>query len=209
VIPVRGAHALRAFGMWLCWARLFAGAAILAVWSSVAFADAWAVLKEPGIIALIRHADAPGAGDPIGWRLDDCRTQRNLSERGRRESQLLGEAFRINGIAVEKVIASQWCRAVDTATLMQLGPVEQQSAFNNAYVLYDRRAELTRAARAVLSRWNGDGLLVVVSHGDNIELLTGVMPVQGEIVAVRRVAGDPQKLTVVGRIRGATGVTGG
>ncbi|MGD9923948.1 MAG: histidine phosphatase family protein [Pseudorhodoplanes sp.] len=188
---------------------MFAGAAILAVWSSGAAADAWTVLKQPGVIALIRHADAPGTGDPRGWRLDDCRTQRNLSERGRRESQLLGEAFRANRVTVGKVIASQWCRAVDTATLMQLGPVDQHSAFNNAYVLFNKRAELTRAARAVLSGWNGDGLLVVVTHGDNIELLTGVMPVQGEIVAVRRAGGDPAKLTVVGRIRPAPARTGG
>ncbi len=73
--------------------------------------------------------------------------------------------------------------------------------------LYERRAELTRAAREVLSGWDGRGLLVVVTHGDNIQLLAGVMPSQGEIVAVRRNAADPAKLTIVGRIRAAD--TGG
>jgi len=187
--------------MWLNLSRIFSGVAVVASIASAASADDWAVLREPGTIALIRHTDAPGTGDPRGWRLDDCATQRNLSDRGRRQASALGDAFRANGIAAQKVIASQWCRAVDTATLMQLGAVEQQSAFNNAYVLYERRAELTRAARDVLSRWDGRGLLVVVTHGDNIELLTGVMPAQGEIVAVRRAGGESGKLVVTGRVR--------
>jgi phosphohistidine phosphatase SixA len=160
---------------------------------------------------LIRHADAPGVGDPPGWRLGDCRTQRNLSERGRRQARALGDAFRANAIVPEKIVASEWCRTIETATLMQLGPVERQSAFNNAYVLSGQRADLTLAARQTLSGWNGEGLLVVVTHGDNIELLAGVMPSQGEIVAVRRDPGDPERLIVVGRIKAAdaTGGTGG
>lgn len=192
--------------MWLTLSRTFAGVAAVAFIASSAAADDWAVLREPATIALIRHADAPGTGDPKGWRLDDCRTQRNLSERGRHHSRALGDAFRANGIAAEKVISSQWCRAVDTATLMQVGAVEQQSAFNNAYVLYEKRAELTRAAREVLSGWNGPGLLVVVTHGDNIELLTGIMPAQGEIVAIRRGGSGREKFV---RIRTPLPRTGG
>jgi phosphohistidine phosphatase SixA len=196
--------------MWMLLVRTVAGIAIMAS-ATIACADDWAVLKEPGTIALIRHADAPGAGDPPGWRLGDCRTQRNLSERGRRQARALGDAFRANAIVPEKIVASEWCRTIETATLMQLGPVERQSAFNNAYVLSGQRADLTLAARQTLSGWNGEGLLVVVTHGDNIELLAGVMPSQGEIVAVRRDPGDPERLIVVGRIKAAdaTGRTGG
>jgi hypothetical protein len=76
-------------------------------------------------------------------------------------------------------------------------------------VLSERRAELTRAAREVLSGWNGRGLLVVVTHGDNIQLLAGVMPAQGEIVAVRRNGAGSAGLTVVGRIRTASADAGG
>jgi phosphohistidine phosphatase SixA len=196
--------------MWMLLVRTVAGIAILAS-ATVAGAADWSVLKAPGTIALIRHADAPGVGDPKGWRLDDCSTQRNLSERGRQQARALGDAFRANAIAPEKIVASEWCRTIETATLMQLGPVERQSAFNNAYVLYGQRADLTLAARQTLSGWNGEGLLVVVTHGDNIELLAGVMPSQGEIVAVRRDPGNPDRLIVVGRIKAAdaTGRTGG
>lgn len=186
--------------MWMLLVRTVAGVAVMAS-ASLACAADWSVLKEPGTIALIRHADAPGVGDPAGWRLGDCRTQRNLSERGRRQARALGDTFRANTVVPAKIVASQWCRAIETATLMQLGPVEQQSAFNNAYVLSAQRADLTRAGREVLSRWDGEGLLVVVTHGDNIELLTGVMPSQGEIVAVRRDPGSPERLTVVGRLK--------
>ena len=195
--------------MLLSFLLMVAGVAVLAAVSPASASEPWSVLKEPGTIALIRHADAPGVGDPRGWRLDDCATQRNLSERGRQQARALGEAFRANAVAVEKVMTSQWCRAVETATLMQLGPVEQQSAFNNAYVLSEKRAELTRAAREVLSGWNGRGLLVVVTHGDNIQLLAGIMPSHGEIVAVRRNAADSEKLTVLGRIRGTNADAGG
>lgn len=191
--------------MWMFLVRILAGVSVLASALPAAAAD-WSVLKEPGTIALIRHADAPGVGDPPGWRLGDCRTQRNLSERGRRQARALGDAFRANAVLPLKIVASEWCRAIETATLLQLGPVERQSAFNNAYVLSGQRAELTRGAREMLSDWRREGLLVVVTHGDNIELLVGVMPSQGEIVAVRRIAGNPERLTVVGRIRAdATG----
>lgn len=186
--------------MWMLLVRTVAGVAVMAS-ASLACAADWSVLKEPGTIALIRHADAPGVGDPAGWRLGDCRTQRNLSERGRRQARALGDTFRAKTVVPGKIVASQWCRAIETATLMQLGPVEQQSAFNNGYVLSAQRADLTRAGREVLSRWDGEGLLVVVTHGDNIELLTGVMPSQGEIVAVRRDPGSPERLTVVGRLK--------
>jgi broad specificity phosphatase PhoE len=188
---------------------IVAGVAFITSASLACAADPWSVLKEPGTIALIRHADAPGVGDPKGWRLDDCATQRNLSERGRQQARALGDGFRANAVAVETVIASQWCRAIETATLLQVGPVERQPAFNNAYVLSERRAELTRAAREVLSGWNGRGLLVVVTHGDNIQLLAGVMPAQGEIVAVRRNGAGSAGLTVVGRIRTASADAGG
>ena len=157
----------------------------------------WALLKSDGVIALVRHADAPGVGDPQGYRLDDCSTQRNLSEKGRAQSRALGEAFRARAVPVGKVMSSQWCRCLDMARLMDVGAVEQVSAFNNAFVLSSQRDALTRNARAVLSQWTGPGALVVVTHGDNIALLTGVNPAQSEIVIVRPGSGT---LSVIGRI---------
>src|SRR5262245_21208984 len=80
---------------------------------------AWAALRGDGHVALIRHASAPGpAGDPADYNLDDCKTQRNLSEQGRAEARALGERFRTERVKVGKVVSSQWCRCKETAQLM-------------------------------------------------------------------------------------------
>jgi len=144
---------------------------------------AWAALRR-GAIALVRHADAPGTGDPPGWKLDDCSTQRNLSATGRADARALGEALRTRRIPISRVLSSPWCRCVDTARLMDLGPVQMEPTFSNAFVLSDRRDELTAGALAVLRGWKGPGTLLVVSHGSNILALTGRSPASGEVVVV-------------------------
>jgi phosphohistidine phosphatase SixA len=161
----------------------------------------WAKLRAGGHVALIRHASAPGAaGDPKGFKLDDCATQRNLSDEGRAEARRLGEAFRAHHVPVGKVMSSQWCRCRDTATLMDIGMVETAPTFNNAFVLYDRRAELTAGARAVIGDWNGPGTLVIVTHGANILPLTGFQPSEGEMIVVEPEAMADGRLRVIGRI---------
>src|SRR5262249_3541573 len=88
-------------------------------------APAWAALGGDGHVALIRHASAPGAvGDPVDYKLDDCATQRNLSEQGRAEARELGARFRMQKVKVGRVVSSQWCRCRQTAELMNIGPVE-------------------------------------------------------------------------------------
>src|ERR1700709_143069 len=80
-------------------------------------AEAWNALRAGRHVALMRHTDAPGgAGDPAGFRLDDCATQRNLSAKGRADAQRIGARLRLEGIAIEKLVSSPWCRCMDTAT---------------------------------------------------------------------------------------------
>src|SRR2546421_9724813 len=77
-------------------------------------ADAWKALRAGGYVALMRHADAPGGvGDPPGFRVDDCATQRNLSEKGRAHAEKIGSWLRREGIAFEKILSSPWCRCID------------------------------------------------------------------------------------------------
>lgn len=117
-----------------------------------ASARAWEALRGDGHVALIRHASAPGVvGDPAGFRLDDCATQRNLSEAGRAEARALGQRFRAQKVKVGKVISSKWCRCRETAELMDIGPVEAAPTFNNAFVLRDKREDLTAGARALIA----------------------------------------------------------
>jgi phosphohistidine phosphatase SixA len=148
-------------------------------------AAAWAALRQGGQVALMRHTLAPGgAGDPPGFKLDDCATQRNLSDEGRADARAVGALLRERGVAIDKVLSSPWCRCLDTARLLDLGPVEIAPTFSNAFVLSDQRDELTAGARAVIGAWKGPGTLLVVTHGANVQALTGDSPESGEIVVV-------------------------
>lgn len=161
---------------------------------------AWQALRA-GAVVLVRHADAPGgAGDPEGFKLDDCATQRNLSDKGRAEARALGERLRAERIPIGKVLVSQWCRCRETATLMNIGAPEEAPTFNNAFVLRERRDELTEGARAAVAAWKGPGTLVVVTHGANILALTGIQPVQAEMIVVQPAPESERKFRLVGRI---------
>jgi phosphohistidine phosphatase SixA len=149
-------------------------------------ANAWNALRAGGHVALMRHADAPGGfGDPPGFRVDDCATQRNLSEQGRADAAKIGARLQSEGIAFEKILSSPWCRCIDTAKLLNLGTVETEATFGNVVVLRDQRETLTAGARALIVKWLARGNLLVVTHGANILALTGVSPASGEIVVVK------------------------
>ena len=158
--------------------------ALLAVPALADEAAAWAALRAGGVVALMRHGDAPGVGDPPGWRLDDCATQRNLSERGRDEARAAGARLRAERIAIARVASSPWCRCLETARLVDVGPVQTEPTFANAFVLHERRDALREGGRAVIGRWRGPGVLFVVTHGENIRALTGRSPATAEIVVV-------------------------
>ena len=161
-------------------------------------ADAWKALRAGGHVALMRHADAPGVvGDPPGFRVDDCATQRNLSEKGRADAEKIGSRLKREGIAFEKILSSLWCRCIDTAKLLNLGTVETEATFGNVVVLKDQRQTLTTGARALIAQWTAGGNLLVVTHGANIQALTGVWLASGEIVVVK---GGSDRTETVGRL---------
>jgi phosphohistidine phosphatase SixA len=174
----------------------FCGTADLAVADDAT--NAWKALRAGGHVALLRHADAPGGfGDPPGFRVDDCATQRNLSEKGRADAEKIGSRLKREGIAFEKILSSPWCRCIDTAKLLNLGPVETEATFGNVVVLRDQRDALTAGARALIAKWNGPSNLLVVTHGANIAALTSISPASGEIVVVRGGSGGVEP---VGRL---------
>lgn len=182
--------------------RLTVLVAALIVAAHTASADeaaAWDALRAGGHVALMRHTDAPGGtGDPPGFKLDDCATQRNLSAEGRADAAAIGARVKGEGAAFERVLSSPWCRCLDTAKLMDVGPVEAEQTFSNAFVLSEQRDALTAGARAIVQAWRGPGTLLVVTHGANIRALIGTSPAQGEIVVVR--AGPGGSIEPVGRI---------
>lgn len=180
-------------------------AAVLAFASTFAFADeaaAWAALRSGGHVALIRHASTvPGLGDPPGYRLDDCSTQRNLSDSGRAEARRLGERFRQEGVKVEKVYTSPWCRCRDTAT-EAFGKAEEWAALSSFFDDRGREPDLTERVKNRIGTYSTrrpQGTVVMVTHNVNIAALTGVSPGTGEVVVVR--PDGCCGLRVVGRIR--------
>lgn len=165
-----------------------------------AHATCWSLELRDGDVVLYRHALAPGGGDPPGFRLDDCRTQRNLSDAGREQARRIGEALRqrLGAVTVGAVWASPWCRTLETARLaFAAPPVQARPAFASFFEQPDREAVALAAAREQLAAWRGPGVLVVVTHQVNITGLTGVFPASGEGVALR---GDGAELRLLGRI---------
>ena len=157
--------------------------------------DAWTELARPGAIALFRHASAPGVGDPAGFKLDDCTTQRNLNDRGRAEARRLGEQFRSRQIAVGAVLSSQWCRTRETARLAFGEQARDAVAFNSFFLRSSEAGKSqTAQARAVLAAWRGPGALVVVTHQVNIQALAGVAAASAEGLVVRFAADGSLKV---------------
>jgi phosphohistidine phosphatase SixA len=177
----------------LLW-KLITGATIVflflsSIWLAV-HPLASAVLNDSTFVVLVRHGDAPGRGEPDGFDLNDCSTQRNLSDKGRNEARDLGAMFHARGINVTKVLASRWCRARETAELMKLGPIENAAAFDDFSYNKQHANELLDGERKLIASWHGPGVLLVVSHGSNIKALTGIDLEQGGMAVVNLTQGQ-------------------
>ncbi|MDQ8184311.1 histidine phosphatase family protein [Pelagicoccus sp. SDUM812002] len=162
----------------------------------------WESVRSGEAFVLMRHALAPGTGDPGNFEIADCATQRNLSEAGRRQAREIGERFRASGIDEASVFTSQWCRCRETAELLDLGPVSELPALNSFFQEYERRDDQTEALNEwLLTRDASDRrALVLVTHQVNITATAGVYPSSGEIVVCS--LSHEGALEVLGRIDG-------
>ena len=139
-------------------------------------------LSEPGVVAIMRHALAPGSGDSASFALDDCATQRNLDARGRAQAREIGAAIRAAGVSVDRVLTSQWCRCRDTAWLLGLGPVEELPALNSFFRDRSRAGAQTAELRKFLLGLPRGEKVVLVTHYVNIQALTGRGTASGEVL---------------------------
>jgi phosphohistidine phosphatase SixA len=156
-------------------------------------------LRRGGHVLLMRHALAPGTGDPAEFVLADCATQRNLSDAGRAQARRAGERLRAAGVRVDRVLSSRWCRALETARLLDVGPVEPFPPIDSFFEDRSEGPQRTAAVRAFL-RGLGDRTVLMVTHQVNITALTGIFPRSGEIIVAKPDGtGD---LVVVGRLAG-------
>lgn len=169
----------------------------LLFWLSIGWAGdeaAWAALREGRAALLMRHATAPGIGDPPGFELEDCSTQRNLSEAGRQQARRWGELLRQNGIAEPRLFSSRWCRALQTGEQIGIAPVEPLPVLDSFFAESDKKGQQTQALRNFLDALTGASPVVLVSHQVNITALTGVFPRSGEALILALPLSHPPKV---------------
>jgi phosphohistidine phosphatase SixA len=148
--------------------------------------SAWEALRQPGAIAIMRHAVAPGTGDPSNFTLGDCSTQRNLDARGREQARMIGQAFRERGIEIDRVLTSQWCRCRETAAMLELAPVEDLPALNSFFEDRSTRDRQTSDVKAFLESLPKGERVMLVTHQVNISALTGRPTASGQVLVLKR-----------------------
>ena len=160
----------------------------------------WRLLTAGGCAVLMRHAQTEaGIGDPSGFRLDDCSTQRNLSAAGREQARRIGAGFARRGIGVDEVLSSRWCRCLETARLAFPGhEVRVFEALNSFFADGATRQAQTDALRERLARLRAPQRVVLVTHQVNIAALTGQSVAMGEAMLV--CADGPGGVRLAGRL---------
>ena len=146
--------------------------------------DLWAEAKEGDRIIFIRHSLAPGGGDPPEFKINDCKTQRNLNKVGIEQSKAIGKLFKKNKIPVDKVLSSQWCRCKDTAKYA-FGDYKEFTALNSTFQspFNQNEAKQLKELYNYVKRWNGNGKnLILITHYSIITAVTNAVPSSGEIV---------------------------
>ena len=144
--------------------------------------------KSPkGYVLLFRHSLAPGVGDPENFKLNDCSTQRNLSAEGRKDAKEIGEWLQRRQVKIFRVESSRWCRAKETAQLLNLGKVRLNRNLDSLFQEADatKHPQTSRVRQQIINHRNKTGLLVLVGHYVNIAALTGVGVDSGEGILVR------------------------
>ena len=168
----------------------------VAILAEAAESDLRQLVGQADHLIMLRHARAPGVGDPANFRLGDCSTQRNLSKAGREQAAHIGKRLRMAGLADTTVYSSQWCRCLETARNLAVGPVVELPLLNSFFQSSERESEQTRALRAWIASADLTRPVVLVTHQVNITALTGIVPAEGEILILHREQG---KLSVVAR----------
>lgn len=187
----------RRFLLVLAWS---AGVALSASSARADDPELVASLRAGGVAVLLRHSQTTsGVGDPPGFKLDDCSTQRNLHADGRAQAQRFGKWFMDRGLVPSRVRNSPWCRARDTAQLA-FGRTEDWAALGNVFGR-DRQPQHVADVQAYVASLKPGQVAVLVSHGVTIAAIVGEHPAPGEGIVVRAASTDGKhRLVVVGRV---------
>ena len=160
--------------------------------------EAWDALREGRAVLMLRHALAPGTGDPGNFDINDCSTQRNLNDVGREQARAWKPFLADHGITEARVFSSQWCRCMDTATGMDMGEVTEWPSLNSFFRNRGDGPTQTRQTITLVNQLEEGAPVIMVSHQVNITSLTGIFPSsnEGAIIALP-LSEDP---TVLARV---------
>jgi phosphohistidine phosphatase SixA len=166
-------------------------------------AETWSRLRQgTGYVMMLRHAQTvPGTGDPPGFQLDDCATQRNLSAAGRVEARQIGQILVRENILINRVLSSQYCRCLETAELMDVGTTEATPMLNS--IFEDRSTadqQVKKVKEWILSHRGKAGVIVMVTHFANISAVSGISLSSGDAVILQ--ANENDTIEVVEQLRG-------
>jgi len=157
----------------------------------------WDEARKGNKVILIRHSLAPGGGDPAGFKIGDCKTQRNLNKAGIEQSKKIGKIFKGNKIPIDIVLSSEWCRCKDTA-FHAFGKFKEFSALNSTFSTTYNKNEprQIKEIEKYLMNWEGEGKnLILVTHYSVITAITNAAPSSGEIII------SDKNLNVIGTIK--------
>ncbi len=149
--------------------------------------DKLSASSAKGYVLLLRHSLAPGVGDPENFKLGDCSTQRNLSQEGRDDAAEIGAWIKRQKVKIYRVESSRWCRARQTAKLLDIGKVKLNKNLDSLFRESDLEShpKTLKTKEQILNHRNKSGLLVLVGHYVNIAALVGVGVDSGEGVIVK------------------------
>lgn len=175
---------MKYFSQFLIALLMFVGAQAV----TLAQTELASAMQDGQHVLLMRHADAPGYGDPQGYQLNQCSTQRNLGERGRKQAQAIGEWLAKQGITKAQVYSSAWCRCFDTAALLNKGAVTKEAAlgsfFDDMSQSKKQTEDLAKLIQAERIKYP-KAPIIMVTHHVNIESFTGKVLNSGDMILVK------------------------
>jgi len=146
------------------------------------------LLKKPDHVLLMRHAIAPGIGDPAGYKLQDCKTQRNLDATGRAQAQKTGQWLKAQGVGNALVFSSAWCRCKETAENLAFGTPALEASLNSFFDDMRQGSQSNANLQKFIAnqlKAKGDKALVLVTHKVNITQFTGETIGSGDMVLAK------------------------
>ncbi len=141
-----------------------------------------ALTETPANVVFMRHALAPGFGDPAEFQINDCSTQRNLDQAGQRQAQFIGKYLRDHKIVFDTILSSQWCRCKQTAELLKIGNWQEFTGLNSFFQGHADRTDTLKKLQQKLDNLPADTLVLMITHQVVINAVTKISPASGGFV---------------------------